>query len=126
MFVRWTLIPLTESRGHISQYTIRYSPNSRKRQAGSVSVPGDRDSVYINGLRPGSTYSVTVSANTQGGGEGNSSDTIEVELPTTTDPSEGKGPTCTCTCIHMHVHCTHVHVHVYIVYVHVLYCIFFL
>ncbi|XP_019858755.1 PREDICTED: receptor-type tyrosine-protein phosphatase F-like [Amphimedon queenslandica] len=104
MFVKWILIPITESHGHISRYTIRYSPNSRKRQQpGSISVPGNRDSVYINGLRAGSTYSVTVSANT-GGGEGNSSDSSFVELPpTTTGPGESKEPTCTCTCVHIRV-----------------------
>ena len=94
MLVQSKLIPITESRGHISQYTITYSPNSRKRQSASVSVPGDRDSVYISGLRADSTYSVTVSANT-GGGMGNSSDSVSIELPTTSEPRGSKESTCT-------------------------------
>ena len=90
MKVKWMPIPITESRGHIRQYTITYSRvNNRRRQSGSVSVPGDQDSVVIGGLRPESSYSVSVAAAT-GGGMGNISEpvTITPPPPTTTGTTE--------------------------------------
>ena len=77
-------IPITESRGHIRQYTITYSPvNNRRRQSGSVSVPGDKHSVVIGGLSPRSSYSVSVAAAT-GGGMGNISEPVTITPPPTT------------------------------------------
>ena len=84
MNVTWMPIPITESRGHIRQYTITYSPvNNRRRQSGSVSVPGDQDSVVIGGLSPHSSYSVRVAAAT-GGGMGNISEPVTITPPPTT------------------------------------------
>ena len=84
MRVKWMPIPITESRGHIRQYTITYSPvDNRRRQSESVSVPGDQNSVVIGGLRPESSYSVSVAAAT-GGGMGNISEPVTITPPPTT------------------------------------------
>ena len=84
MTVSWTLIPITEANGIISNYYITYTPTdtTRNRQSTTVSVPGNESSVTIGGLSPGLTYSVSVGA-TNGAGNGPASDPVTAEPPTT-------------------------------------------
>ena len=68
MNISWSLIPITEARGFIQSYLIRYQEIAkRKRQISSVSVPATDSSVVIGGLDPDKSYSVSISASTNTG-----------------------------------------------------------
>ena len=79
MNISWSLIPITEARGFIQSYLIRYQPNDdRKRQIYIVSVPATDSSVVIDGLDPDKSYSVSISASTNAG-QGNFTEVIIVD-----------------------------------------------
>lgn len=69
MSVRWMRLRLEIARGIPTNYTIIYSPivAAMKRQAMSVNVAGDMNSVVIGGLSVAKQYSVSVSASTSAG-----------------------------------------------------------
>ena len=69
MSISWSPIPLTQSRGFITNYTCTYQRVSRvsKRQTLSVSVPSSASSIVIGGLDPASAYTVSVGATTAAG-----------------------------------------------------------
>ena len=76
MNISWELPTLEEARGFIDTITITFTPTSgglqrKKRQAGTVKVPGNSTSKVIGGLNPDLQYSVTVSTSTsEGAGPG--------------------------------------------------------
>ena len=68
MNVTWRPIPLTLSRGFITQYVISYSRVATgKRQSGLVIVPGNQTFIVIGDLAADARYSVTVTAGTAAG-----------------------------------------------------------
>lgn len=69
MSVSWMRLRLEIARGIPTNYTIIYSPivAAMKRQAMSVTVAGDTNSVMIGGLSVAKQYSVSVSASTSAG-----------------------------------------------------------
>jgi hypothetical protein len=74
MVVSWIPLSYSEARGFISHYTVAYSPSAsgRKRQSGVMmeTVSGmDASMTTVDGLDPGTVYSVQVSA-TNGAGVG--------------------------------------------------------
>ena len=68
MNVTWRPIPLSLSRGFITQYVISYSRvATEKRQSGLVIVPGNQTFIVIGDLAANARYSVTVTAGTAAG-----------------------------------------------------------
>ena len=86
MNVSWDRIPITQSNGFITSYTIAYTRvvTDTKRQSGSVTVSADLNSAVVGGLDSSAEYSISVSGATAGG-IGEASSQVLVPAPASED-----------------------------------------